>query len=62
MCSSGDAPAAALSRRALLARAARHGVATAAPDDPAAALAELLAGNQRFVEGRIMAPHRNTAG
>jgi carbonic anhydrase len=30
-------------------------------DDPKAALAELLAGNQRFVDGRIMAPHRNMA-
>jgi carbonic anhydrase len=30
----------------------------ATPED---ALRELLAGNQRFVEGRIMAPHRNMA-
>ena len=30
-------------------------------DDPRAALAELLAGNQRFVDGKIMAPHRNMA-
>jgi carbonic anhydrase len=62
----GIAAAGALAPRALLAHsaapdAAPHDLPPAAYDDPKAALAELLAGNQRFVEGRIMAPHRNMA-
>jgi carbonic anhydrase len=57
----GVAAASALAPRALLAHQAPHDLAPAAFADPKAALAELLAGNQRFVDGRIMAPHRNMA-
>ena len=50
-----------LAGRELLAHDAPHALHEEAVASPRAALQELLAGKRRFVEGRIMAPHRNLA-
>lgn len=47
--------------RALAPHPSPRDVSPEAYDDPQAALRELLAGNQRFIDGRVMAPHRNMA-
>ncbi len=45
--------------RALVAHPRPHDLAPGDVATPEAALRELVAGNQRFVDGRVMAPHRN---
>lgn len=53
--------AGAIAPRALLAHERPYDVSPERTATPDAALAELMAGNQRFVEGKVMAPHRNMA-
>jgi carbonic anhydrase len=55
------AAAAGLAPGALMAHERPYVLTDADVATPDAALRELLAGNQRFVEGRIMAPNRNMA-
>lgn len=48
-------------RRSAAATAAAAGAALPPPRTPDEALAQLYAGNQRFVDGKALAPHRNMA-
>jgi carbonic anhydrase len=59
LAAAGAGAALAGAPRALLAHPRPYDLAPGDVATPDAAVRELLAGNQRFVDGRIMAPHRN---